>query len=282
MSSNYFCLGTIFFLAIALQFSAAALEEGESYTHYYPDFYEGRNITKSIGLLELLKFTYYGENYTMRVLSVTSTNSLVRVEKRGLELEVNGPHGFNFDSDGDDDLMVTLTHLDPPDMATFFLQLNRKPWDVPVQNSTPNITQNTTNSSSAANASSTPPQQSPVLVTSAAAANSTRNSSGSASNSSSRASSGNSTQAAPSKVSAGDVNFYITINLNVPPGSGIGLLFVIAIVLGGLVIYQKKRHRIRQALWTMGERMGDAKEALFGRRLVEESVRKKPRKRSKP
>jgi hypothetical protein len=72
----------------------------------------------------------------------------------------------------------------------------------------------------------------------------------------------------------------IEFNIIIPPGSVVGLLFVIAIIIGGLLLYVKKKHKIKDfgaELWT---RIVQARYALSGMKVVEKPAVKR-RKKSK-
>lgn len=122
----------IFFLSIVLliliDIASAVNDENTFYTRYYEDFVEGEDLTINLGVLDTLKFTYYNQNYSLRVLGVYSKSATIRIEKRGFDVNLDQTLSFNFDSIDDYDLEITLIALEDH-TATFRLELNEKPSD---------------------------------------------------------------------------------------------------------------------------------------------------------
>lgn len=231
---------SLFLAAVIVIITASivfASEDDYFNRYYYEDFIEGEDITPTMEELDILTFTYYGENYTFRVLSVHLQSSDVRVEKKALEILVNQTWSFNLDDDVEDyDLDVALLDINDGE-ATFRFSLYKKP-EIDDEENITNSTNTTDNSTTNTTNNSDTPE-----------ANNTHNNDSTADNSADYnnetaddadeegTESSNETKKSPT----GGTVINITFNITLPPGSGIGLIVVIVIVLGGLLVYKKAR-----------------------------------------
>ena len=225
-ASNYLFFGVLAIALVLASFSAFASDEPENYfsTFYYDDFIEGEDITPTFEELDLLVFTYYGKNYTLRVLGIHSMSADIRVEKRGLEIFVNQTWSFNVDDENDYDLDVTLLYTDS-DVATFKLELQEKPEPEPEEN----LTDGTNSTDDSTGNSSEDEDDEPE----------TQNSGNNSPKIGPEESSANKSSSA-----TGDVVYNMNIDINLPAGGGMGLLIIVAIVLCGFVVYKKVKIRL--------------------------------------
>ncbi len=271
-------------LAVAASFTVSALE-GEGYTTYESDFIEGTNLTKGMAVLDKLMFTYYDANYTLRVLGITSSSSLVRVGNKGVEINVGDSHSFNIDGGDDDDITITVNYADS-EIANYIFQLHKKPSDEPLDTINETNTTNTTDTTNTANITSlldnpndSPSFGSPNLslsppITGASVAENTTPETPFESINMS----GVGDIIYSPKYSFNGTSVNININVYFPEGWFIGLLLVIVIVLAGLVAYRKvsmNKEAIKDSAMTAWDRIKDAKDAIKGVRVVREKVKKK-------
>lgn len=238
-------------LALALLLAASAVlaqDPRDFKERHYENFVEGEDLTTSLAELDMLIFTYYGENYTSRILGVYEESAMVRVEKKAVELMVDGIFEFDIDDEGDLDMSVELLSTGSG-AATLEFILYKKPWDVDddTDNATDSInhtTNSTNNISNISNSAASNPQASGNNTqTSSSSTSSINAAQQNASNqqlTQNQTASPVQTQQSPTGGTVVNINF----NIALPQGSGIGLLIIIAIVLGGLLVYKKLRKKI--------------------------------------
>lgn len=201
---------------------------------YYKDFYEGEEMTLDLRELDTVRFTYYETNYSMRLLNIYTDSATIRVEMSAMDVQKNQPVEFDLDNDDEWDLNVELMFPDS-DEAMFKLELNEieepEPPEPPVENNTNTTnstdTTNSTNSTDDSDDNSADDNSDDDTISQNTTANTNSNSNN---------------QTAPDEIT-GDVVYNINIDIEIPPGSGIGVLLIVAIVLGGLVAYKKLKKK---------------------------------------
>ncbi len=148
-NSIFFLLAGIIVLNVVQ--SAHAFED-----YFEGDFVEGEELTKSLGVLDTLKFTYYGDNYSTRVLGVMTNKCTLRIEKIGFDVDMGETKSFNIDEEPDMDFFVTLLLIDGK-TAKFRFELNEKPEveDEPDEEDDTPVETNTTSNQNSQTASTT-------------------------------------------------------------------------------------------------------------------------------
>jgi len=229
-----------FFIVLVL--SSFVFAEIPSFSDkYYEDFHEGEEATGGFGELDKLIFTYYDINYTMRLLNIYSHSCMLRVENSAKDIQLDETLEFDVDEDDIWDLKITLTDINSGLVVLDFV-LNEIEEVPPVENIT-NTTNTTLTNSTDTNATTTN-----TTITTNADTNTTSQDDDSDNNPSASSQiiiipADTDDIPSPDEVT-GDVVYNINIDVSLPPGSGIGVLLIVAIILGGLVVYKKvkKKH----------------------------------------
>jgi hypothetical protein len=246
----------LIFILIALAASASAQDLPFS-TEYDEDFIEGESVKKGFGELDKLIFTYMGENHTFRLMSFSEETSRcdIVVDKKGTEIADGETVTFALLPGSVGDLDVKLLRVDD-DSAVFRLTLS----DWLVQDDDDGSNDDSTNATNTTAANST----NTTAANSTSPANSTNASSSSSNNaaanqqsSNSNQESSNNNQQSPAQqetsqtLNAGGSSYIgggtivnINFNITLPQGSGVGFLIIVAIVLGGLLVYKKLKKRM--------------------------------------
>jgi len=242
----------IFILVLALSvISAQAFT-----TNFEDDLYEGETERVSFEVLDAVEFTYYGENYSVRALAITSVSTMLRIGEKAYDIPLEQTLAFDIDGDEDDyDLEVTLEAI-ADNIATFEFHLNEKIPDIPlepIENTTDdssddlNLT-NTTDDNSSGTTDDSGDSGSADAPDSGAANATNQTAQTAAQNATS---SGDAADDLPPGSTVINVNFNITL----PSGSGIGILVIIAIVLAGMLFYYKLRMKRRRREMAMEARL---------------------------
>jgi len=230
-------ISILFAIAFASVVSSAMLPFTD---RYYKDFNEGEEMTLDMVELDTLRFTYDGTNYSMRLLNIYSDYATIRVEMSAMDIQKNQPLEFDLDDDDEWDFNVELMFPDE-DEAMFRLKLNEieeeEPPEPPVENNT-----NLTNSTDTTNSTNTTDDSGTDDSDNTPADDTSDDDTGSENITTDTNSN---TQTPDPDEITGDVVYNINIDIEIPPGSGIGVLLIVAIVLGGLYLYKKVRKKDR-------------------------------------
>jgi hypothetical protein len=215
-------------------------------TYYDEDFIEGGELTSSLEVLDVQKFSYYGENYSLRVLGVYSNFATVRVEKSAKDIHMDEEAKFNIDDNIDYDISVRLTSTND---RTAILQLSLFDKSPPEDDPEPDDDSDNTDDSSDddtddsddsdSSDSDDDSDDSSSATSSSSSTTSTQNSPSSSQSSTTSSSTTNSDDDSDVKVIDGATTINVSFNFTFTPQSAIGFVLTAIIVVGGVIVYKK-------------------------------------------
>ncbi len=229
------------FFALALASAVYASYDGFS-DIYYKNFNEGDETVFDLKDLDIVRFTYDDMNYSVRLMGIYSETVRIIVTHKYFDLQLSNPLDVDLDSDDEGDLTIELEYMDPEQAG---LRLGLKELEEPepdppenttnTTNSTSTNSTNSTNTTSNSNNSDTNSDDSNNDDNNTISQNTTTTSNSNTQNTS--------TQSSKSNKATGDVVYNVNIDITIPPGSGVGVLLILAIVLGGLFVYKKVKRK---------------------------------------
>lgn len=234
------------YLAIAIAmlvlsaFSAYSSEDLPFDEYYYDNFKEGKSMVVTLGELDMLTFTFYGTNYTSRIMSIHVQSIDIRVGMKGREIGMDTLVRFDIDDEEGYDLNVTLSDISADDVATLRFSLEKKP-EIDDEDNITNTT-NTTNSASDTNDTDDSDSSDDNSSSQDDSSASSNNDDSSNDGDESQDDGDEAGEDEKGNKATGDT-IVINFNITLSEGGIVGLLIIVAIVLIGMVTYMKVKKK---------------------------------------